>query len=138
FKYLKNVQAELIEGVEQDAPYADFSEDDLRFLDSVEEGLEQALTQIANAVDSGLTKKATKSSGYTYYVNPFIYSVAKTLINGKVSQGKNIEDLFAKLDDRYKLDDREKLELYYLLNDMGHPIVASPVDGIDRMETYFA
>lgn len=138
FQYLKNVQAELIEGVEQDAPYADLDEDKLRFLDSVEQGIEEALVQIAQAVDSGLTKKATKSSNFTYFVNPFIFGLARTMINGKVSQGKNIEDLFEKLDKKYKLNDREKLELYYVLNDMGHPIRSSFVDHIDMAEQYFA
>lgn len=138
FSYLKNVQAELIEGVEQDAPYADLDEEKLRFLDSVEEGIEQALVQIAEAVDSGLTKTATKSSNFTYFVNPFIFGLARTMVNGKVSQGKNIEDLFAKLDDKYKLNDREKLELYYVLNDMGHPIRSSFVDHVDMAEQYFA
>lgn len=138
FKYLKNVQAELIDGVEQDAPYADLSEEHLRTLDAVEEGIEHALTQIVAIIDSGFTKTATKSSNFTQYVDPFIFGLARTMINGKVSQGKNIEDLFEKLDKKYKLDDREKLQLYYLLNDMGYPIRSSPVDHMDRAENYFA
>lgn len=138
FAYLENVQTELISGVEQDAPYAELDEDQLRTLDSVEEGIEQSLGQIAHILETGLTKTATKSSNFVYYVNPFIFGLARTLVNGKVSQGKNIEALYGKLNEKYKLTDREKLELHYILNDMGYPITSSPVGHEDRMETYFA
>ena len=138
FQHFQNVQKELIDGVEQDAAYADLSEEQLKSLDAVEEGIEQAMDRLAHAVDNGLTKTATKSSGYLYYVNPFIYSVARIMMNAKVSQGKNIEEVFSKLDDKYKLDDREKLELKFILNDMGHPIRSSFVDHEDMMEQYFA
>jgi len=137
-KYLKNIQAELISGVEQDAPYADLNEDQLRTLDLIEEGIEFGLEQIAHTVESGLVKTATKSSKFVYYVNPFIFSLARILVNAKVSQGKNIEDLFEKLNERYKLTDREKLELHFILNDMGHTIRSSPVNHEDMAETYFA
>ena len=137
-QYLKNVQAELINGVEQDAPYAELSEEQLRTLDSVEEGIEKSLEQIANVLQSGLVKKATKSSGFVYYVNPFIFGLARILVNAKVSQGKNIETLYAKMNDRYKLSDRERLELHFVLNDMGHVVRSSPVNHEDMAETYFA
>lgn len=137
FQYLKNIQAELIEGVEQDASYADLNEDQLQTLDSIEEGIEQALEHIAHTLDSGLTKTA-KSARFVYYVSPFLHSIARVMINAKVSQGKNIEDVYNKLDSRYTLTDREKLELQFLLNDMGYPIRSSMVDHIDMMEQYFA
>lgn len=136
FAYLEKLSEEITHGVEQDASYAELSEEQLRNLDLVEEGIGNALVDVSAAVQGKMTKTATKSSGYVYYVNPFIHSLARVLINGKVSQGKNIETLFAALDKRYKLNDREKLELMFTLNDFGHPVRSSFVDHADMAEQY--
>jgi len=138
FSYLEKLAEELLEGVEKDAPYAELSEEQLRTLDSIESGIENALYEIASLADGKMTKIATKSSQFVYYVNPFIFGLARVLVNGKVSQGHNIETLFRTLDARYKLNDREMLELNFLLEDMGYPAVASHVGGVDRAEQYQA
>jgi hypothetical protein len=136
FAYLEKLSEEITNGVEQDASYAELNEQQLRSLDLVEEGIESALSDISAAVQGKMTKTATKSSGYVYYVNPFIHSLARVLINGKVSQGKNIETLYATLNKKYKLNDREHLELMFTLNDFGHPIRSSFVDHTDMAEQY--
>ena len=138
FSHLKNIQAELIEGVEQDAEFAQLSEDDLRTLDGFEESIESCMEQIASTVENGLTKTATKSSKFTYMVQPFIFGLARIIINAKVSQGKNIEEMFEKMKERYGLADREKLELYFVLNDMGYPIRSSFVDGLDMADQFYS
>jgi len=137
-KYFKTIQAEMIQGIEEDAPYANLTEQHLRTFDQIEEGIEISLSQIEASINGKMVKNATKSSSFVYYVNPFLYSIARVLVNAKVSQGKNIEDVFVKLNKTYKFNDREKLELHYLLNDMGYPLRGSPVDNIDMAETYFA
>ena len=136
FAYLEKLSEEITNGVEQDASYAELNEQQLRSLDLVEEGIESALSDISAAVQGKMTKTATKSSGYVYYVNPFIHSLARVLINGKVSQGKNIETLYSNLNKKYKLNEREHLELMFVLNDMGHEIRSSFVDGLDMAEQY--
>lgn len=138
FSYLEKLTEELLEGVEKDAPYAELSEEQLRTLDSIESGIENAMHEIAGLADGKITKIATKSSQFVYYVNPFIFGLARVLVNGKVSQGHNIESLFKTLNARYKLNDREMLELNFLLEDMGYPAVASHVGGVDRAEQYQA
>lgn len=140
FAYLENLSNEISQGVEQDAPYADLSESQLRTLDVVEEGIDQALADISAAIHGKqrIKKIASKSSSFHTYINPFIFGLARVLINGKVSQGKNIESLFESLNKKYGLNDREHLELLFALNDMGHPIRSSFVDGLDRMEQYQA
>lgn len=138
FSYLEKLAEELLEGVEKDAPYADLSEDQLRTLDHIENGIENAMHEIVALAEGQMTKIATKSSQFVYYVNPFIFGLARVLVNGKVSQGHNIESLFRTLDARYKLNDREMLELNFLLEDMGYPAVASHVGGVDRAEQYQA
>jgi hypothetical protein len=141
FAYLENLSQELTQGVEQDASYADLSEEQLRTLDTLEQGIELALKDLSASFNGTqrIKKIASKSAVFHTYINPFIYGLARTLINAKVSQGKNIEQIFAALDKKFKLDDREKLQLLYALNDLGHPIRSSFLDdAIDMMDQYQA
>lgn len=137
--YLKKIQAELINGVEQDADYAELSEDQIKLIDGIEEGLEETITQIASYLNNRMEKKAAfKATKFTYVVTPFLFGIARVMINGKVSQGKKIEELYETLNEKFKLSDREKLELLFLLSDMGYPINSSFVNGIDRLEQYYS
>lgn len=138
FAYLERLSEEIVEGVQQDASFANLNEVQLKNLDLVEEGIEEALKDISAAAEGKVTKTATKSSAFTTFVNPFIFGLARTIINGKVNAGKNIEALYGELNKRYKLNDREQLELYYCLNDMGHAVRSSFVEGLDRAENYYA
>jgi hypothetical protein len=75
--------------------------------------------------DSILVKeaqKATSISGISINVSLFISTIARICINGMVSAGHDIEDMFDKLSKKYKLSDREKLELIQLLADMNYPV----------------
>lgn len=138
--YLEKISSDIISGVEQDASYAELSESQLRSLDLIEEGINKATADITAALNGKqrIKKVATKSSTFHTFINPFIHSLARLLINAKVSQGKNIEDMFQILNDRYKLDEKEKLQLFYALNDFGHPIRSSFVDHLDMADQYQA
>ncbi len=138
FAYYEKLSDEIADGVQQDASFADLNENQLRTLDSIEEGIDQALKDISAAITGKqrIKKVAGKSSSFHTYINPFIFGLARVLINGKVSQGKNIESLYDTLNKKYALDDREQLELSFALSDMGYPIRSSFVDFTDRMEQY--
>lgn len=72
-----------------------------------------------------LVKEAQKSThvgGIVVSVPLFISHLARVLINGMVSGGHDIEDMFVKLEKKYKLTDREKAELVQLLQDMNYPV----------------
>lgn len=64
----------------------------------------------------------TKINGIAITVPLFISFLARTLINGHVSAGHDLEDMFRKLDKKYKLTDREKAELTQLMLDMNFPM----------------
>ncbi len=64
-------------------------------------------------------QKATAIHGITVTVPMLIATIARICINGTVSAGHNIQDMFEKLTKEYKLDDRETLTLVQLLLDMG-------------------
>jgi len=69
----------------------------------------------------GLEKTATTTK-FTYVPTPFIGAIARDIINGKVSSGHGIEELYTAACGRFELDEREKYELLHTLYDLGQPI----------------
>jgi hypothetical protein len=90
------------------------------------------------AEDAGLVKEAQKSThitGITITVPLLISRIARVCINGMVSAGHDIEDLFKRQVEEYDLTKREQAELSQLLSDMGYAMrqdrgypVGTPVD----------
>jgi hypothetical protein len=90
------------------------------------------------AENVGLIKEAQKStniSGITIVVPLLISRLARVCINGMVSAGHDLEDVFASQVKEYDLDKREQAELAQLLADMGYSVwqdrgvqVGKPVD----------
>lgn len=85
----------------------------------------------------GIVKEAgtPKILGITVTVPLFIARLARVCINGMVSAGHDLEDMFEKLSKEYNLDKRERAELSQLIEDMGYPMrqdrgypVGEPVD----------
>ena len=74
---------------------------------------------------AGLVKeaqKATNITGITVTVPLLISRIARVCINGMVSAGHDIEDLFRKQVELYNLDKREQAEVMQLLADMGYAL----------------
>lgn len=71
--------------------------------------------------DGSMKKEATYPKIYVTK-SPFVFDLARSLVNSKVSSGKNIEEMFDKAKDQYNLTKREELELTRALYDMGYPI----------------
>jgi hypothetical protein len=72
-----------------------------------------------------LVKEGQKITGvHGVFVNvPLLISgIARVCINGVVSAGHDLKDMFERLSDKYKLNDRERTEVRWLLYDMGYPI----------------
>lgn len=74
-------------------------------------------------LDGTMTKEATAPhfTGFQMMVTPFQRAIAGALINGKVSGGRNLEELWAEAKSKYKMDAREELEILQILADMGYP-----------------
>lgn len=90
-------------------------------------------------VDNSIVKEAQKSTrinGITITVPLFISTLARTCINGMVSAGHDIEDMFQKLAKRYNLTPREKAELVQLLRDMGYMHSTSRDRGLEFNEKF--
>ena len=76
-------------------------------------------------LQSSLIKEAQKTtniSGIVITVPLLISRIARVCINGTVSAGHDIEDMFKRQCDYYELTTREKAECMQLLADMGFPM----------------
>lgn len=74
---------------------------------------------------SDLTKEAQKApavGGVIITVPLIVSTIARACINSTVSGGKDIEDTFKKLSNKYKLSDREQIEVIQLIKDMNFPM----------------
>lgn len=90
----------------------------------------------------GLVKTGQKILGVSgvYIMTPLLISgLARICVNGCVSAGHDIEDLYGRQVDRWKLSEREQFELRQLLFDMGFPIRAdrgfAPDEDLDVSES---
>jgi len=98
-------------------------------LDSLENRLERVKQRkkkkaFFSVYDSQFVKNAgsTKINGISATVPLLILGLCKICINSKVSAGHDLEETFATLAKKYKLDEREKMEMMLLLKDMGYPL----------------
>jgi hypothetical protein len=104
--------------------------------EEIEQGLEALINRLNQvqgkkfkkkswAESAGFVKeaKSTKITGITITVPLLISRIARVCINGMVSAGHDMEDMFDKQAEEYKLDKREKAELAQLLEDMGYPLL---------------
>lgn len=76
-------------------------------------------------LDPSLVKEAQKITGVggiIVTVPLLISRVARVCINGMVSGGHDIEDLFDRQVKKYKLSEREQAEVMQLLDDMGYAL----------------
>lgn len=106
--------------------------------ESVEDGIDRLEDRLKKLVDGKAKKKKKASGEYSSLkkeaqLSPTIGSIvvtvpllisriARVCINGHVSAGKDIEDLFKKQAAKYKLSDREQAEALQLIEDMGYPV----------------
>ena len=76
-------------------------------------------------VESGMVKeaqKATTINGITIVVPLFTSRLARVIVNGMVSAGHSVEDMYDDVKQEYELTKREEAELQQLLADMGYPM----------------
>lgn len=75
--------------------------------------------------DVTLVKEAQKVTGVqgVFVTVPLLISrIARVCINGMVSAGHDIEDMYSRQVKKYKLNDREQAEVMQLLADMGYTL----------------
>ena len=113
---------------------------------------EDKLVCMACDAEKAPEKVLTKEAGtpkLNVYVSAFERAVVGILINGAVSSGKNIEELYNHLKNKYNFNPREELAIQQLVEDHGYPVFkdrglinedSNPQseNGMDWMPNYYA
>lgn len=60
-------------------------------------------------------------NGISIYITPFERAIVGALINGTVSGGRNMEELYEDVKKKYDLSPRESLSIFQILVDFGYP-----------------
>jgi hypothetical protein len=92
-------------------------------LDKVKSSKKKSRKKKASESDDGLVKEAQKITGVQgvfVTVDLLTSHIARVCINGMVSAGHDIEDLFERQAKYYDLDKRERAQVIQLLDDMGY------------------
>ncbi len=71
-----------------------------------------------------LVKNATAPhfTGYQMNISAFERAIVGALINGTVSGGRNVEELYKNAKKKYDISDREELAIFQIMADMGYPV----------------
>jgi hypothetical protein len=94
-------------------------------LDKIKSSKKKSKKKKADFESDDLIKEAQKITGVQgiFVTVPLLISrIARVCINGMVSAGHDIEDLFDRQVKFYKLNDREQAEVLQLLSDMGYNV----------------
>lgn len=139
--YFEALDKEITKAMRQDYRNEIDSAGAERARETIEKGLERLVERLEQVKTSkykrhakkqkkasdepGLVKeaqKATRINGITITVPLLISRIARVCINGMVSAGHDIEDLYRDQVKEYDLTKREQAELQQLLGDMGYAI----------------
>jgi ElaB/YqjD/DUF883 family membrane-anchored ribosome-binding protein len=94
-------------------------------LDKVKTHKKSKRKKKADEVTEGMVKEAQKITGVKgvfVTVDLLTSRIARVCINGMVSAGHDIEDLYARQVKEYSLNKREQAQVMQLLSDMGYPL----------------
>ena len=94
-------------------------------LDKIKTSKKKGRKKKAEFLSDGMVKEAQKITGVqgVFVTVPLLISrIARVCINGMVSGGHDIEDLYERQVKFYKLNDREQAEVMQLLADMGYAV----------------
>ena len=103
--------------------YIDQLEQMLEFVQDAKRQRKKMRRRRAENEEENITKEATAPHfrGFQMLITPFQRAIAGALINGVVSGGKNMEELWKVAKEKYELNDRDELEIMQIVADMGYP-----------------
>jgi hypothetical protein len=96
-----------------------------RRIKKVEETSEKNKKAAGTSTQYAIRKQAAKSTvvdGIVTVVPLLITAIARICISASITSGHDLAVVFRDQSAKYKLTDREKLELFQLLSDMGYPL----------------
>ena len=121
FSLGKKVVARLNDGADVQYFVSIFSSNNEERLFKVE--METPTDSQVQAFMKGNDKSLTKEAGnLVTFIDPFLQSITRLLITSHITQGKNIMDVYAQLDDQYTFTEREQLSIHEILMQKGLPL----------------
>lgn len=69
----------------------------------------------------GMNKSA--SAGVVLFEDPFLHSITRLLIQGHITNGKDLSEMYAELKEKYDFTPREELSIQELLYQKGFPLI---------------
>lgn len=130
FSYLKRGLDTLSKAVQSDYD----GEIDISKADDARSHIEDGMSRLERELerrkkkamaDRGMTKEAQQApriGGIMVTVPLAVSAIARACVNAVITNGKDLNDTFNKLAEKYSLTDREKMETIQLLKDMNMPI----------------
>lgn len=85
--------------------------------------LEPTPEQVTKFVKSQSLTKEAAGAGVVMVEDPFLHSLTRLLIQAHITQGKDMEEVYAHLKDKYDLKPREELCVHELLHQRGFPLI---------------
>ena len=79
----------------------------------------------AEATRNDNIEKTAGTPVLNVYMTPFERAVVGIMVNSKVSAGRNIEETYEKLKNKYNFTPREELAIQQLVADYGYPVYRS-------------
>lgn len=146
--YLEKLHSEISKAMRADLDGELEAESVANLHEKIEEGMEKLKARMekvkttkkkSDEDNDKLVKEAQKifgvQNGVVIAVPLFISSLARAITNGMISGGHDMEDMYFKLVKKFKLSERERMELIQLLQDMGLPMIKDrgllPEEGFD-------
>jgi len=95
----------------------------LESLDSLKKNRKKMRRHSEDEMGDGLVKEANTPTftGIQVQISEFESSIVRALINGVVSGGRNMDELYEKAKKKYDFTPREEVAIFQILNDFGYP-----------------
>jgi len=77
----------------------------------------------AEVEDNGVLSKTAGTPVLNVFMTPFERAIVSTMINSSVSAGRNIEESYEHLKNKYNFTPREELAIQQLITDYGYPLL---------------
>jgi len=89
-------------------------------LDNLKKQRRQMRRRKGESDGDGILKEATVAK-VQYFATAFERAVSGAIVNGKISGGRNLDELYKKAKEKYSFTPREELAIFQILADMGYP-----------------
>lgn len=89
----------------------------------VEEPSDKQVAQFVEGEQLKNNMKKAAGAGVYLFEDPFLHSITRLLIQGHITNGKDMREMYAELKNKYAFTPREELSIHELLYQKGFPLI---------------